>query len=436
MSRGQRWRAAGLPAAILLLLPACQGTSSEGDRIAAAEARRAADCAAAVGSLLAVTQRYLDGVGATTASGASQTAPSPSTESAVDQQVEQEQFGRALQDVRGYSSRRGCEPEQFQSELSEGLTGLSAGGPVARAVLLQLQADSDPPARPATPSPLQPGADVAAAVAAAPGGATVQLAAGTFELTDTLALLRGVTLRGAGRDATVLQTGAGGGALLVLTGELVAVQSLTLRRTGEAPGPVLSAAPVAALELTNARIAGARADGDGLGGVGVLMSAGSGGQTGPARRVSLRVTDTEILDNAVAGVVIAGEHRAEFLRTVVERSGQCGVCYLDTSDGVVRDSSFTDNAAGIVAGGNARPKIEASTVTGGEVGIQAIDRAAPDVTGTTVVRAARAAFVWTGAATGRLGGNRCVDVEFGIVAGPSSAPLLGENDCRVARGEQ
>ena len=436
MSHGRRWRAAGLATASFLLLSACQETSSEDNRIAAAEARRAADCAAAVDSLLAVTQRYLDGVGATTASGGSQTAPIPSTEPEGDQLVAQEQFARALQDVRGYASRRECDPERFQSELTEGLTGLSAGGPVARAVLLQLQADSDPAARPATPAPLQPGADVAAAVAAAPSGATVQLAAGTFELSDTLALLRGVTLRGAGRDATVLQTGAAGGALLVLTGEPVGVQDLTLRRSGEVSGPVVSAAPVAALELANARVAGARADADGLGGVGILMSAGSGGQTGPTRRVSLRVTDSEILDNAVAGVVVAGEHRAEFTRTVVERSGQCGVCYLDTSDGVVRQSRFSDNAAGVVAGGDAKPKIEVSTVTGGEVGIQAIDRAAPEVTGTTVVRAARAAFVWTGAATGRLDGNRCLEVEFGIVTGPAAAPLLGENDCQVARGEQ
>jgi len=51
-------------------------------------------------------------------------------------------------------------------------------------------------------------------------------------------------------------------------------------------------------------------------------------------------------------------------------------------------------------------------------------------------KAAGAAFIWTGAVTGRRDRNRCVEVEFGTVAGPSSAPLLGENDCQVARGEQ
>ncbi len=432
MSGARRWRAAGLAVATCLILPACQGTSPDDDRVAAAEARKAADCAAAVDSLLFVTQAYLDGVGSTSAS--SGAAPSPSVGPSADPEAEQEQFARALRDIRGYASRRGCDQEQFQSQLTEGLAALSTGGPVARAVLLQLQADTAAAARPA--GPLQPGDDVAAAVAAAASGATVQLSAGTFELTDTVAMLRGVTLRGAGRDATVLQTGAAGGALLVLTGEPVILQDLNIRRTGDFPGPVLSAAPVAALELTSVRITGARADADGVGGVGILMSAGSGGQTGPTRRVSLRVTDSEILDNAVAGVVIAGEHRAEIVRTVIERSGQCGVCYLDISDGQVRDSRFTDNAAGIVAGGDARPRIEASSVTGGEVGVQAIDRAAPHVTGSTVTAAARAAFVWTNSATGRLDGNRCVDVEFGIVAGPSSAPLLGENDCQVARGEQ
>ena len=434
MSQALRWRAAGFAAATLMLLSACQETSSVGDRTAAAEARRAGDCGAAVDFLLAVTQNYLDGLAETTATGPA-ASPSPPTDRPTAQQAAQEQFATALQDIRGYAASRGCDPRGFQASLAQGLGSLSAGGPVARAVLLQLQADTDAGPRP-RPGPLQPGDDVAAAVAAAKSGATVQLAAGSFELTETLALLRGVTLRGAGRGSTVLQSAAAGGPVLVLTDEPVVLRDVSVRRTGEAPGPVLSVAPVATVELTGVRITGARADAEGLGGVGILMSGGSGGQKGPTRRVSLRVTDSEIFDNAVAGIVVAGEHRAEVTRTAVERSGQCGVCYLGTSDGVVRDSRFTDNAAGIVAGDDARPRIETSDLTGGQVGIQAIDRAAPVVTGTTVTRPARAAFVWTGAAAGRLDGNRCVEVPFGIVAGPATAPLLGENDCQVARGEQ
>lgn len=434
-------RAAALAVAACTLFAACDSGRTEQQRSAAASASQAAECAEAVGSLLRVTQRYLDGVGGTTTGGAGPTASSSASatvgptapSSPRDPAAEQEQFTRALQDIRGYAADRGCAPGKFQTDLQAGLRRLTAGGPVARAVLLQLQADAA--GSPPRTGPLVPGDDIAAAVAAAPSGATVELSAGTFVLADTVALLRGVTLRGAGRDRTRLHAAAAGGALLVLTGEPVTIAHITVSRTGTAPGPVLSAAPVATLSLSGARVSGARADREGVGGVGILMSAG-GGQTGRTRRTSLRITDTEVRDNAVAGVLVAGDHRAEIVRTVVARSGQCGVCFLGTSDGIVRASRLSDNDAGVVTGGDARPKIEGTTVTGGQVGIQAIERSAPEIIRTTVTKAARAAMIWTGTATGRLEANRCVDVKFGIVVGPNAVPFLGTNECQVARGQQ
>jgi hypothetical protein len=77
--------------------------------------------------------------------------------------------------MRGYASQRDCDQEQFQSPLTEVLAAVSTGGPVARAVLLQLQAATA--AAPTPAGPLQPGDDVAAAVAAAASAATVQLSA-------------------------------------------------------------------------------------------------------------------------------------------------------------------------------------------------------------------------------------------------------------------
>ena len=434
MNDVRRLRAVGAVLALALLSAACSGGSSA-DPPPPAEDDRAADCAAAVTSLLAITQGYLDSVAGTSASPAGdQPAPAQSAGGDPNPAVQQEQFTQALQDIRGYAGRRGCDPQGFQSDLAQGLSGLRAGTPVARAVLLQLQADSAP--APPRSAPLQPGSDVAAAVAAAPAGATVSLAAGTFVLGDTLALLRGVTLRGAGRDATVLSSTARDGVLLVLTGDVVTLQDLALQHTGTEPGSVVAAGPAATLVLTGSRVSGGRSDADGQGGVGILMASGGSGQSGPARRTSLQVTDSEVLDNAAAGVIVAGEHRAEIARSAVARNGQCGICYLGRSDGAVRESSLADNAAGLVAGGDAKPSISTTTVDRGEVGIQVLDRAAPEVTSSTFSGAKRAALLWTGMSTGRIDGNRCVDVEFGIVVGPDAAPLLQNNDCAVARGEQ
>lgn len=431
--RGRRRpRAAGLAvAACLVLVAACDRGPTEEELADAAEARRATDCAAAVDSLLGVTQRYLDSIEGSSATSDAE----PGDDRAADADAaaaDSEQFTDALGNIRGYAADLGCDPEVFQDDLSEGLERLTAGGPVARAVLLQLQAEDSGSA---TKPSLAPGDDVAAAVAAAPSGATVELGPGTHELSDTLVLLRGVTLRGAGRDATVLQSPAPGGVVLVLTGEPVALHDLAVTHAGDAPGPAVSGGPAASLSITGARISGARADAEGAGGVGVLMAAGVGGQTGPVRRTSLQVTDTEIVDNEVAGFVVAGEHRADIAGTTVVRSGQCGVCFLGTSDGTVADSRFADNAAGVVVGSDAKPAVQGNEINGGEVGIQVIDRAAPEITGNTVTGSARAALIWTDTAAGRVDGNRCIDVEFGIVVGSTAAPFLAENDCRVARGE-
>jgi hypothetical protein len=426
---------AGCMTAVAVLVTGCGGGPSDEELARDADARRAADCSAAVESLLGVTQRYLDTIEGTSAPATDAGSGTPAQPTGTpDPAAEEQRFSDALGNIRGYAGEIGCDPQEFQAGLADGLAKLATGGPVARAVLLQLQADAVPGRR-APRGPIEPADDLAAVVAGAASSTVLELAAGTFELPDTLVLLRGVTLRGAGREATVLRSAAAGGVVLLLTGEDVALEGLGVERVGDGPGPVISAAPTATLTVSAVRVTGARADAEGLGGVGILMAAGAGGQTGPARRTSLRLTDSDLRDNAVAGVVVAGEHRAEVLRTTVTRSGQCGVCFLDTSDGVVRESTFTGSVAGVVAAGDARPSVQASTIVGGEIGIQAGDRAAPAVQDTTIRGSARAALLWTDTATGRLDGNRCVDVEFGIVVGPQAAPFVGENDCAVARTE-
>jgi hypothetical protein len=77
-----------------------------------------------------------------------------------------------------------------------------------------------------------PFCDIAAAVARAPEGATVKLAAGAYELwQETIHVRRSLTLRGAGPDATVLDGGGQAPDALVAIAESAAevrIESLTL----------------------------------------------------------------------------------------------------------------------------------------------------------------------------------------------------------------
>lgn len=397
----------------------------------AARERRDSECASAVASLVDVTRRYLASIDDASAAGP-EARPTAGPEAAAEQ-VDEDDVSRAFSGVRAYASDLGCEPGRFRNDLSEGLASIDAGGPVASAVLLQLRADAAPVGR---SGPLAPGQDLAAAVAATAEGGVVELAAGTFVLDETLALLRGVTLRGAGAADTVVQSAAEAGVLLVLAGQPVTVEGVAVVRTGEAPGPVVSVAPAGALSLRASRVSGARADAQGEGGVGVLLAAGAGGQSGPRRRTTLTMDAVEVSDNAVAGVLLAGQHRAEVTGSSFDRNGQCGICFLGTSDGAVRDSRFSGNAAGLVAAGDAQPLVRGASVSGGEVGLQVADRAAPRVEGGTFTRAARAAMIWTGAGRGSVSGSTCTDVPAGIVVGPQAVPFLGENACEVVRGQQ
>lgn len=429
-----------LATAAAALLAACSGSAGSNGSTAASpdpQVSRLADCTSTSDQLVADAQRYLDAVDASSA------APSPSTSTSAttpaasatstagagDAAAEQQRFSSAISDLKAYAASRGCDAARFREDVVAGLRGLRTGGPVARAVLLQLQAGSSGLA-PSTS--LRPGDDLAAAVAGAGQGTVLTLAAGDYPLADTLVVLSGVTLRGPGAR---VHSSAAGGVVLVLTGDAVSIDGLVLVHDGEAAGSVVSAAPAAQLTLTGVTVSGARAAPDGTGGAGLLMASGQDGQTGPQRRTSVTVQHSRFTGNAVAGIVVTGEHRAELSGVTVEDSGQCGVCFLGTSDGALHDSTLTGNAAGVVVGGQARPAITSVTVTGGEVGVQVGDSAAPQVQGVTVTGSSKAAVLYAGTAGGSLKGVTCTGTPFGVVLGSTVVPTVGDNACTYARGQ-
>ncbi len=327
--------------------------------------------------------------------------------------------------------RLGCPASVLDARLSRGLAAVEASGPVAAAVLARLTATLV--AQPeATPGPLRPGDDLAKAVAAAPAGATVDLAEGTFEVAVPLVALDAVTLRGAGRGRTVVRSTAADAAVLDLAAARVELRDLDLHLSGTAGTSGVVAGSDAALVLTRVGIRGARTgEAGGAGGAGVLLSAT--GDAPPGRRTTLEVTDSEFADNAWAGIGVTGGHVVSVVSSTFTANGACGVCFLDASGGSVATSTLDGNQVGVGVTGTARPTLIDVAITGGTVGVQVEGTSAATLERVRVTGAERAAIIVAGSATGAIGHSVCRSVPYGIVVAEGAAPTLTANDCAVAQ---
>ncbi|MDA8435226.1 MAG: right-handed parallel beta-helix repeat-containing protein [Actinomycetales bacterium] len=429
-------RRAGLAAALALVVAALAGCSESTPTAAPSASAtdsassRAKACAAVVDEIVTATQQYVDTYGPLPVGGSASPTPSAASTAGPDGD-----FKQALADAQRNLTDLGCDVAAAQTDLAAGLGRVTARGPVATAVLLQTKAaitgrlPKDPVKRTVSPAD-----DLAVALSEAPSGSTITLRAGTYTLEDALVLLTGVTLKGAGRDTTLIRSPGADATVLVLTGDRVTLTGLAVAHTGSRPASVLLGGPDVSLALTGVRLSGARADAQGQGGAGVLLSA-RGTATTTATATTLEMTGVDVTGNGAAGVVLAGNHRVSILTSQFRANGQCGVCFLDASSGSVQGSTFTANAVGVVATGSARPTLIANTFTGGQVGVQASGSSVPVLSRNTMSRMARAAIILTGPVTGRIDGTVCRAVKFGIVLSPTSLPDLGTNSCTVARSK-
>ncbi|HSK27347.1 MAG TPA: right-handed parallel beta-helix repeat-containing protein, partial [Jiangellales bacterium] len=393
---------------VVILLGACTG--ADGSRTSPEE------CSAVVASLVEATQLYVDGYGETRSA-----APAPSPG------LTDEGLQAALAEAQRLVRQRQCDGEAVQADLEAGLDAVSASGPVGGAVLRRLLAVlSGTSAEEASTRVVAPADDLAGALAELAPGSTLRLVAGTYRLPDTLVLLQGVELRGAGAGSTVLTSSAPEAAVLVLTDEQVRLADLRAERTGTAVGSVVIGGPSSSIDLDAVEVAGAVADGAGSGGAGVLMS--PAGEPGPGRGTTLEVTDSRFERNGSAGVALAGAHRASIQSSEFAGNGQCGVCFLDASDGAVRGSTFRGNPVGVSVVAQARPSIVGSRFEGGEVGVQVAGTAAPSLDANSVSGASRAGLVWTDEAAGQALSTVCANVPFGIVLGPAAVPFVDGGD--------
>ena len=299
------------------------------------------------------------------------------------------------------------------------------------AVLRQLRASMTGTAKP-EPSTLEvaPGDDLLAAVATLPAGSTLVLGAGTHTLDDVLVLLSPIPVRGAGAGTTTLESTAGDFGVLAIANGRVELKDLTLRHLGKAPANVVLAGPSVSLVAIGVAISGGVAQEDGTGGAGILMY-DPRPQPGDTA-TSLEVTDSEFADNGSAGIVLNGGHVASIVSSTFRGNGQCGLCFLEGSAGSVTRGTFSDNGVGVAATGTARPTLLDSTVTEGQVGVQASDDAVPVLRGMGIRRSSRAALIWSGRAGGLIEDVTCSDVQFGLVVGPDVTPMVRDSACRLA----
>lgn len=434
---GQRRRLLLLLASALVL-SACTGTSdarpssNASKRAATAAESRATACRAAARSVVEVTRRYVAGYADLGLTSTPDRGTSPSPNPSETAGVTDDDLQAAIDRAQRVRRQQRCDAATFEAELQQGLAALTAEGPVAAAVLQQLRANltgragSTPTTRAVTPAD-----DLGVVLTELATGSTLTLGAGTYRLDDALVLLRGVTLRGASTGDTVITSGAPDAALLVLTGERVVVEDLTVRRTGRRAGSVILGGSAASLQLTGVRLEGARLGRNG-GGAGVIMTAAKDETT--TGGTTLEVTDSSLVDNEGAGIALTGGHRASVVSSDFRGNGQCGVCFLGASGGAVRRSTFTGNGSGVAVAGTADPVVQGNDVRGGRVGMQATGDAAPVLSGNVITGAARAAVIFDEDAAGRVSRTRCQDVPYGIVVGGAAHPLLESNACRLARG--
>ena len=434
-------RAARHGAALLtgiVLVAACSGTGPDGPPTPTPASSTPDRCAEAVTAIVAATQDYVDGFGPVDAgqvpAPASPTAAatgSVSPSATTGTPGADADFQSALSTARTQLGQSGCDAVETRAALDKGLSGVTAQGPVAGAVLRQLTATMTGTSEPeATTRTVAAGDDLLTAVAQLPAGSTIELGPGTHRVDDVVVLLSPITIRGAGAGRTTLESGVADFGVLAIADGVVTLDDLTVRHVGSSPANVVLAGPSVSLVVTDATVAGGVANSDGTGGAGILMYDPQARQ--PRSSTSLEVTGSRFDRNGSAGVVLTGGHVASIAASTFSGNKQCGVCFLDASTGSVQDSTFSGNAVGVAATGTATPTVLRSRIRGGQVGLQAGDRSAPVLDDLTVSGATRAALIWAGKAEGAISGVTCTNVPFGLVVGPDVAPTVRDSRCAVA----
>ena len=325
-------------------------------------------------------------------------------------------------EVAGLLVNENCNAEVFDSLLDDRLQALTGENLLTDFLVSTIR--SNPKQRTTRNVVVEPTDDLVAVLASLDQGSTITLAAGTHDVSETLLVQVGITVQGVSRDDTTISSTAGDAAIAVFGDGALDLRDLTLRHVGpkRSSGILTFAAPV---EVRNARVTGAVADEDGVGGVGLLLSAsqildadGETLGTGDGA-LSAIVTDTEVAGNGFAGIVLAGGLQGALDGNVVTGNGGCGICFFDGATGFARGNIIEGNQIGVQISEGAAPDIAQNTVQANEIAGVLIDGdAAPAVFDNDIAQNGEAGVDVQGAGEPLISDNR-----FG--AQPFSLSLRG-----------
>lgn len=261
------------------------------------------------------------------------------------------------------------------------------------------------------------------AVEAAPEGATILFAAGTYSLTEPLLITKPLRLIGEGMQTTLVVSSVGECVVQVSVAGALTVTDLGFRYQGEGPADVV-VAEATLLEVTRCSFSGA--------------------QQAPPRRswAGLRIvgSTTGLVRECVAsgntgeGMTVEGNAQVTLESNICsDNTGGSGMAYLGTATGVSRKNNCSGNGqAGIIVADSAQPLVIENTCVGnGWAGIAVIEAAVPTVEGNVCSENVLAgiAYFCFAKAGGLAKGNLCEGNGVGIVVSGTAQPTLERNIC-------
>jgi len=264
---------------------------------------------------------------------------------------------------------------------------------------------------------IEPGADLAAAIAAADEGATLKLAAGEFALAAPVITKKSLTLAGAGKTKTTI-TGSGNHLLLFEgDGELVLRRLALCRESG---GDVVQCSS-GRITVDTCTIEGARVDGD-SGGVGLRLWESA---SGLAKKCFIR-------DNQFAGAAAMMGATLRVDQCALDNP-QLGVWAIQQSSVSVSGCKLKGGLHAVTGAGQGRVTISDCQVKGMErSGIYLCESVQAEVTGCTVEKSGIHGLHAEGSARVVWTGNTCRNNAGGglVLQGSASGQIRGN----TARG--
>lgn len=283
------------------------------------------------------------------------------------------------------------------------------------------------------------------AAEAVPPGSTIILDAGTYRLSEPLAIQKPLTLLGSGMENTVV-IGAGEGYVAHLSGGgPFAVEDITFRHEGTAAVDVVVVAD-AEIAFSGCSFIGAtQVDEEDQAQAGLRLS---GNTTGT-------VHECVAFQNDGDGIILEDRAQVTLTLNVASDNAQRGIVYFDESGGAARENECARNGLhGIAVTHQAQPVLESNLcgdnteagirfsdgsggvarqniVTGnGLSGIIVLEQAQPTLEENTITENTQSGIAYFGTSGGMARGNDCSGNRYhGIGVTGQAQPTLEENIC-------